>query len=304
MSKPALAILAAGVGSRYGGLKQIAPIDEYGNIIIDYSIYDALRAGFSRIVCIIKKEIEQDFRATIGKRIERHADVHYVFQELEMLPAGYAVPEGRTKPWGTGHALLCCKGAIDGPFAVINADDYYGRGAYATIYDYLCTLHAENTHAMVGYELQNTLTDHGAVTRGVCDVDGEGYLHSIEEIFSIRRKGEGGVYEAADGREVYVEKGVPVSMNLWGFHRGILDGLEAGFPAFLNHTLQENPLKGEYLLPMEVQRMMEEEGIRVRVLKSDAEWFGVTYREDLPIAKAALRQLKDQGVYPERLWSE
>ncbi|MEL7603951.1 MAG: sugar phosphate nucleotidyltransferase [Bacillota bacterium] len=301
MQKPALVILAAGMGSRFGGLKQMAPVDEYGNLIIDYSIYDALQAGFGRVVCIIKRAIEKDFHEVIGRRIGNRAELRYAFQELDMLPKGYSKPEGREKPWGTSHALLCCKGIIDGPFAVINADDYYGRSAYATIFEYLNAPHARGEYAMVGYQVENTLTDHGAVTRGVCEADENGFLARIKECSGIRKFDDGGVYEEG-GHPVVIKKGTLVSMNLWGFDAGLLDELEAGFPPFLNTGLRDNPLKCEYLLPTSVHGLIQSGAASVRVLKSHDKWFGVTYREDMPIVQAAVRTLKTEGVYPERLW--
>ena len=301
MQKPALIILAAGMGSRYGGLKQMAPVDEYGNLIIDYSIYDALQAGFGRIICIIKRAIEKDFHEVIGHRIEERAELCYAFQELTMLPKGYSVPNGREKPWGTSHALLCCKGIADGPFAVINADDYYGQSAYATIFEYLSAPHARGEYAMVGYHVENTLTDHGAVTRGVCEADENGFLARIKECSGIRKFEGGGVYEEG-GKSVVIPKGTLVSMNLWGFDAGLLEELEAGFPQFLNTGLCENPLKCEYLLPTSVHGLIQSGAASVRVLQSRDKWFGVTYREDMPVVQAAVRTLKAEGIYPERLW--
>lgn len=301
MQKPALVILAAGMGSRYGGLKQMAPVDEYGNLIIDYSIYDALQAGFGRIVCIIKHAIEKDFHEIIGRRIAERAELRYAFQELDMLPKGYSLPGGREKPWGTSHALLCCKGIIDGPFAVINADDYYGRSAYATIFEYLSAPHAHGEYAMVGYHVENTLTDNGAVTRGVCEADESGFLSRIKECSGIRKYEGGGVYEEA-GQSVVIPKGTLVSMNLWGFDAGLPEELEAGFPQFLETGLRENPLKCEYLLPTSVHGLIQSGAASVRVLQSRDKWFGVTYRDDMPVVQAAVRALKAQGVYPERLW--
>ncbi len=301
MQQPTLVILAAGMGSRYGGLKQIDPVDEYGNLIIDYSIYDALQAGFSRVVCIIKHAIERDFDDIIGRRIAARTELVYAFQELNMLPDGYAVPEGRTKPWGTAHALLCCANVLDGPFAVINADDYYGRSAFSTIYDYLRAPHARGEYAMVGYNVENTLTDNGTVTRGVCDVYPNGYLKRIKECSGIKRHNGGGAYEEA-GREVFIPAGTTVSMNLWGFDTSFIEELDAGFRPFLDKGLRDNPQKCEYLLPTAVQDSLRSGSATVRVLKSHDQWFGVTYREDMPVVQAAVRALKAQGGYPEKLW--
>jgi len=303
MQEPALVILAAGMGSRYGGLKQIDPVDEYGNIIIDYSIYDAIRAGFSRVVCIIKKEIENEFYELIGPRIAEHVELKYAFQELDMLPAGFSLPEGRAKPWGTAHALLCCAPVVDGPFAVINADDYYGRSAFSTIYDYLRTPRAPGAYSMVGYNVENTLTDNGTVTRGVCDVDQNGYLRDIKECHGIRKHNGGGMYEEA-GRGIAIPRGTVVSMNLWGFDTGLFGELAAGFPPFLEEGLKSGPQKCEYLLPTAVHDIVHEGHASVRVLRSADEWFGVTYKEDMPIVRAAIRKLKEQGAYPEKLWDK
>ena len=302
MQKPALVILAAGMGSRYGGLKQMDPVDEYGNLIIDYSIYDALQAGFGRVVCIIKQSIEREFKEVVGSRAGRHVKLDYAFQELDKLPEGYAVPEGRVKPWGTAHALMCCSGVIDGPFAVINADDYYGRSAFSTIFDYLKEPHKTGEYAMVGYQVENTLTDNGVVTRGVCNADGNGFLKHIKECSGISRYGSGGVYEE-NGHQIVIEKGTLVSMNLWGFDAGLLDSLQRGFAPFLNKGLAENPFKCEYLLPTAVHNLIQQGDATVRVLQSHDQWFGVTYREDMPVVKSAIRALKGSGMYPERLWS-
>lgn len=303
MQKPALVILAAGMGSRYGGLKQIDPVDEYGNIIIDYSIYDAIQAGFSKVVCIIKKEIEKEFYELIGPRVAAHVQLEYAFQELGKLPAGYAIPEGRVKPWGTAHAILCCKGVVDGPFAVINADDYYGRSAYATIYEYLKQPRAPGEYCMVGYNVENTLTDYGAVTRGVCEVDQNGLLANIKECAGIRKLGGGGVYEE-DGRQVLIPRGTVVSMNLWGFDPGLFTELETDFLPFLDEGLKKNPQKCEYLLPTAVHDIVHAGRAGVKVLRSADEWFGVTYREDMPLVQAAIRKLKQEGIYPEKLWEK
>ena len=303
MHQPTLVILAAGMGSRYGGLKQIDPVDEYGNIIIDYSIFDALEAGFSRIVCIIKKAIEHDFHEVIGSRIGKRAELVYAFQELTMLPEGFSVPEGRNKPWGTAHALLCCKDAVEGPFAVINADDYYGRSAYSAIYSYLSAPHAPGEYAMVGYSVENTLTDYGTVTRGVCAANEKGYLKNIKECSGIKKYAHGGMYEE-NGREIFIPKGTPVSMNLWGFDEGLFGNLAEGFSPFLEKGLRENPQKCEYLLPTAVQSLISANKASVKMLKSEDSWFGVTYKEDMPVVRAAIRALKEQGIYKEKLWED
>lgn len=301
MQEPTLVILAAGMGRRYGGLKQIDPVDEYGNLIIDYSLYDALQAGFKRVVCIINKSIEHDFNEMIGHRITAYAELLLAFQETDMLPSGYTVPEGRVKPWGTAHALWCSKGTIDGPFAVINADDYYGKSAFSIIHGYLTAPHRLGEFAMVGYALENTLTDYGTVARGVCDVSADGYLTRIQERIGIRKHAGGGAFEL-DGREIVIHPGTTVSMNLWGFDPSILQTLEEGLPAFFKDNVPADPLKSEYLLPAVVQKMLRNKTASVRVLKSLDKWYGVTYVEDMPIMRSALRKLKKQGVYPEKLW--
>lgn len=299
--QPTLVILAAGMGSRYGGLKQIDPVDRYGNLIIDYSLYDAFKAGFKRVVCIIKKEMEEDFLDVIGRRISRHTELVLAYQEIDRLPAGYAVPEGRQKPWGTAHALLCANGAVTGPFAVINADDYYGKSAFSIIYDYLHTPRETGSYAMVGYPLENTLTDHGTVARGICSVDSNGCLTGITECIGIAKHNGGGVYEL-NGNRIVLPAGTIASMNLWGFDTSFLDALETNFPVFLSNEAPLNPLKSEYMLPAVVQQMLNQKSAGVQVLKSGDRWFGVTYQQDMPVVRAAIDDLKRQGVYPEKLW--
>ena len=305
MKKPVLVIMAAGMGSRYGGLKQMDPVDEQGHIIIDFSIYDAVRAGFEKIVFIIKEEIEKDFKEKVGNRISEIVDVEYVFQELYKIPEGFQVPEGRVKPWGTGHAILCCKDYIDGPFAVINADDYYGREAFEKIYNALLDDSQEqaSSHAMVGYVLQNTLTENGAVSRGVCQVDGQGYLQEIVERTKIVKRGEGAAYLEDDG-ETWTDISTDsiVSMNLWGFKNSIMNELELSFKKFLTEEVPNNLLKSEYFLPTVVQQLLKNGAAEVKVLQSKDKWFGVTYKEDKAKVVEAIASLKEQGVYPKELW--
>ncbi len=301
MIQPTLVILAAGMGNRYGGLKQIAPVDRYGNLIIDYSIYDAFEAGFSRIVCVIKKEMEKDFHEVIGNRIAKHAQLDIAYQEIDMLPSGYILPEGRKKPWGTGHALLCAKDAIDGPFAVINADDYYGKSTFSIMYDYLKEPHKIGNYAMVGYLLENTLTDHGTVARGICDVGSKGFLSNITERLSIRKHSGGGAF-SLDNKEIILPAGTIASMNFWGFDTSFLQALESNFLAFLSNEMNDNILKSEYMLPNIVQYMIDQKKASIKVLKSHDKWFGVTYQQDMPIVCAALEELKKKGVYSEKLW--
>ncbi|HIZ44414.1 MAG TPA: nucleotidyltransferase [Firmicutes bacterium] len=306
MKKPVLVIMAAGMGSRYGGLKQIDPVDEYGNIIMDFSIYDAKQAGFEKVVFIIKKENEADFRAAIGDRIGKQMETAYVYQSLDRLPEGFAVPEGRVKPWGTGHAILCCEGTVDGPFAVINADDYYGREAFQVIYDALAASEDREPYqfAMVGYQVENTLTENGSVARGVCETDEEGMLKTITERTRIMREGDVIVYTGENGVREEIPEGTPVSMNLWGFSRGILKELSLRFPEFLKTALRENPLKGEFFIPTVVDELIHEGKARVRVLRSRDRWFGVTYKEDKRSVMEAVRKFKQNGLYPEKLWEE
>lgn len=307
MMKPSLVIMAAGMGSRYGGLKQIDTIDEEGHIIIDFSIYDAIKAGFEKIIIIIKKEIEQDFKERVGNRIAKIIDVEYVYQEAEVLPKGYQVPEGRHKPWGTGHAVWCCKDKIQGPFAVINADDYYGREAFSLIYKELSDQGAkkENAYYMVGYVLKNTLTEHGAVSRGVCDVSHEGKLRGIVERTMIEKRGEAAVYSEDNGKTWSdIATDSIVSMNLWGFDTSILDELEKELIHFLEKKVKQEPLKSEFFLPTVVQKLLEADSIEVNVLKSAEKWFGVTYKEDKENVVQAIRKLKENGVYPKYLWKE
>lgn len=307
MQKPVLVIMAAGMGSRYGGLKQLDPVGNHGQVILDYSMYDARRAGFETVVFVIKKSIEEEFKARVGRRVGRHMNVQYAFQAMDDLPAGYAVPEGREKPWGTAQAALAARHAVDGPFAVINADDYYGPEAYRKIFDYLCA-HPDGDmyeYAMVGYLLKNTVTEHGAVARGVCAVDGEGVLRDIRERTAIEKDGEDARFTQDGGQSWTSLPGeTVVSMNLWGFNRSFLDEAEKRFPAFLDRTIAENPLKGEYFLPSVVEQLIDEKLARVQVLLSRDKWYGVTYREDKPAVTAAIAEMTQGGLYPDELWPE
>ena len=306
MKKPVLVVMAAGMGSRYGGLKQIDPVDKEGHIIMDFYIFDAVKAGFEKVVFIIKKENEQDFRAAIGDRLSEKIKVSYVFQELTNLPEGYVVPEGRVKPWGTGHAIMSCMGEIDGPFVVINADDFYGSHAFQVAYDYLTTHQDEEgiyRYMMVGYRLENTLTDNGHVARGVCEMDAQGYLADIHERTHIEKRGNGAAYTEDEGKTwIPISGDATVSMNMWGFSESILGELQSRFSAFLEENLEKNPLKCEYFLPFVVDELLKEGRATVAVEKSQDKWFGVTYKEDKPMVMAAIQNLKDQGVYPAHLW--
>lgn len=304
MSKPTLVVMAAGMGSRYGGLKQIDPIDSQGNLIIDFSIYDALKAGFEKIVFVIKHEIEKDFKKSIGDRMSKLAEVEYVYQELDKLPAGYEIPEGRVKPWGTAHAILCCKDVIDGPFAVINSDDYYGPKAYKTLYEHLMRTDKDDKFgiALVGYKLYNTLTDKGSVARGICRVQ-NGKLMEINERTQIEMDGENARYTEDGGKTYAPLSGDSIaSMNMWGYNREFIDELEKRFPKFLDKALKENPLKGEFFLPVTVDDMLRDGIASVDVLTTPDKWYGVTYADDKPAVMAGIRSLKDSGLYPEELW--
>ena len=305
MNKPKLVIMAAGMGSRYGGLKQIDPVDEYGNIIIDFSIYDALRAGFEDVVFIIKHEIEEDFKAAIGRRMEKHANVSYVFQQLDMLPKGFSIPEGRKKPWGTSHAVLCAKDAIgSSPFVPLNADDYYGPEAFKLAYDFLMGNNNKNEHCVIGYKVANTLTEHGYVSRGVCEVE-NGLLTDIHERTKIRMAGKGAEFTEDDGLSfTKIPDDATCSMNMWGFNSGMMDELEKGFPVTLEKILAENPEKGEDYLPEAVRRAIAGNRLTVKVLPTHDRWHGVTYPEDKPALVKAIKEIKAQGVYPEKLWND
>lgn len=307
MKKPVLVIMAAGMGSRYGGLKQIDPVDKEGHIIMDFSIFDAKRAGFEKVIFIIKKENEADFKEAVGDRMAKIMDVEYAFQDLHNIPEGFEVPEGRVKPWGTAHAVLSAIDLIDGPFAVINADDYYGKHAFEVIHNYLTTHEDDDKYryTMVGYRLKNTVTDNGHVARGICELNENKELVKVTERTRIEKRDGGIAYSEDDGETwVDVDGDTLVSMNMWGFTRSILDEIQAEFPAFLEKGLKENPLKCEYFLPSVVSRLLEEDRATVAVLESEDKWYGVTYKEDKPVVVAAMQELKDAGVYPQKLWEE
>ena len=299
--EPTLVIMAAGMGSRFGGLKQMTPVDEEGHFIIDFSLYDAYQAGFRRVAFIIKREIEQTFRETIGARMEKWFHVDYVYQELDRLPEGFAVPEGRRKPWGTAHAVACCRGVVEGPFAVINSDDFYGRGAYEAIFRFLTESEAPHHYAMLGYQLRNTVTEFGSVARGVCHVQ-DGMLLDITERTKIFKRGQDAAYTEDGETFVPLSGDSLVSMNFWGFTPEILDEIWAAFPAFLTENLPANPEKCEFYLPTFVGSRLAEKKVSVRVLPCMETWHGVTYKEDLDSVKAAIGQLKREGKYPARLW--
>lgn len=305
-AKPVLVIMAAGMGSRYGGLKQIDPIDEKGHMIIDFSIYDAIEAGFEKVFFIIKKENEADFKEKIGDRISPYIKVEYIYQELHDLPEGYTVPDGRVKPWGTGHAVLSCRDRIKEPFAVINADDYYGRNAFSLIYNFLKNAedHELYNYAMVGYVIENTLTENGTVARGVCSTDSFGYLEGIKERTNIRKLNDGAAYSEDYGKTWNaIPNGDIVSMNTWGFTQSIIKELHEGFKLFLDNELKLNPLKAEFFLPDVVGDILKKGKGRVKVLKTLDKWHGVTYKEDKDAVVKAIAKLKDDGLYPEKLWA-
>jgi len=311
MSKnPTLIVMAAGLGSRYGGIKQIEPVGPHGATLLDYAVYDALHAGFGKVVFVVSTAIEAPFRERFGATIERHCDVAYVIQRLTDLPPGFALSPERQKPWGTGQAVQRCRDEVQGPFAVINADDFYGRAAFEALSGYLA--HAEDKggfydYCMVGYVLENTITEHGHVSRGVCTVDDDGFLVHIRERTHIERRG---ATSEAPASVAYTEDGatwidIPaqatVSMNIWGFTLSLFGELERRFPLFLENNAH-NLQKAEFFLPNIVGDMVQEQKARVRVLTSDAQWFGVTYKEDRPRVEQAIRALIEQDVYPERLW--
>ena len=305
MQKTALVIMAAGIGSRFGkGIKQLAPVGPNGEIIMDYSIHDAIEAGFNKVVFIIRKDLEKDFKEIIGNRIEKQIPVIYAYQELDALPEGYEVTEGRTKPWGTGQAVLTVKGLIDCPFLVINADDYYGKDPFVKLHDYLVQEHDVDEVmpiSMAGFVLGNTLSDNGGVTRGVCVVDENGNLTGVNETKNIVKTAEGAGVEKEDGTVDPIDKNSLVSMNMWGLPPKFLDALEAGFPEFLD-GIKEGDVKAEYLLPKVIDQQIKSGKAHVRVLETRDKWFGVTYKEDKDAVVASIRKLIEDGIYKENLY--
>ena len=306
MKKTSLVIMAAGIGSRFGGgIKQLEPVGPNGEIIMDYSIYDALEAGFDKIVFIIRKDIEKDFREIIGNRIEKIANVEYAFQALDALPEGFSVPDGRTKPWGTGQAILAAKDVIHEPFLVINADDYYGKEGFKKLHDYMVEEMDDDGEmmkmCMAGFILANTLSENGGVTRGICDVDQNGYLKKVTETYDIYREPDRMHALTRDGEPTFVSANQHVSMNMFGLPVSFLDELERGFPEFLANV-KEGDLKAEYLLPTIVDQCIRKDKAKVRLLETQDKWFGVTYKEDKPAVVAAIQKLIEEGVYPEKLF--
>ena len=306
MQKTALVIMAAGIGSRFGkGIKQLAPVGPCGEIIMDYSIHDALEAGFNKVVFIIRKDLEEEFRRVIGERIEKITEVEYVFQELDDLPEGFTKPADRTKPWGTGQAVLAAKKVLDEPFIVINADDYYGKEAYVKVHDYLVQEQQKDGKlhiCMAGFRLENTLSDNGSVTRGICHIE-NGQLTGVTETHDIFKTATGAESRNADGSVQELDVKDLVSMNMWGLAPAFLEELERGFPVFLD-GLKEGDIKTEYLLPRIIDRLVRAGRARVTVLETPDKWFGVTYREDKPTVAAAIKELVADGVYPEKLFEE
>ncbi|MBQ8081433.1 MAG: nucleotidyltransferase [Clostridia bacterium] len=304
MSEPILLIMAAGMGSRYGGMKQIDPVGPAGEVILDYSLFDAYRAGFRRVVFLIKHEMEEAFRERVGARAERHFEVSYAFQEVGMLPAPFTVPEGRVKPWGTGHAVLSCRDVIDAPFAAINADDYYGVHAFQSAYDFLKKADEGNHYMMVAYELCNTVTDQGYVSRGICSVSEQGELLDVVERTHIVHSTDGPLFTEDRLHYLLLPGETPVSMNMWGFTPSFMQALEEQFAVFLRDTVPGNPIKAEFYLPFAVNTMIREGRATVSVLNSADRWWGVTYQADKPNVVRALQALTDEGVYPSPLWKE
>ena len=300
MNKPVLVILAAGMGSRYGGMKQIDGVGSHGEPIIEFSIFDAKEAGFEKVVLIIRREHEELFRKALTDRISKGIEVAFAYQEMTDIPEGIEVPEGRVKPWGTTHALLACRDVVDGPFAIINADDFYGKDAYRVIYNYLANDISDDNYAMVGYECRKTLTDNGTVTRGVCETE-DGYLTGITEIQKIARKDGKAVYEK-DGEWVELPDDTLVSMNFWGFTPKIFEECKTLFADFLKPAIEENPLKCEHVIPTAVGELVRQGVCKVKVLSSKDAWFGVTYQEDKPMVVARVQEMKDNGTYPDVLW--
>lgn len=304
MNKVTLVIMAAGMGSRYGGIKQLEAVGPSGEIIMDYSIYDALRAGFNKVVFIIRRDIEKEFKEVIGNRIEKLIEVEYVYQDLHALPEGYVCPEGRTKPWGTGQAILSCKGVVKEPFAVINADDYYGSKAFQIVYDFLANIVQSNEKyefCMAGYVLKNTLSDHGTVTRGICQVSDQQKLEVVTETFEIEKDGSHASAKDKDGNPLVLDLNSIVSMNMWGFTPEFIDELDTHFVDFLK-GIPANNLKAEFLLPEVVASLIQEGKAEVEVLTTKDSWFGVTYKEDKEKVIESFQSLVNKGIYPEKLF--
>ena len=303
--KPTLVIMAAGMGSRYGGLKQVDKITDAGEIILDFSLYDAMMAGFDRAIFVIREEHRDIFKELVDERAGRFMEIEYAYQDLKDIPEGVEIPEGRQKPWGTSHAILACRDLIDGPFAVINADDYYGPGGFVSVYEYL-TGHEDTDvleYCMAGYVLKNTITENGHVARGVCEMDDNGYLKEITERTKIQRQPEGICYTEDDGESWHLlAEDTLVSMNFWGFTESMIGELKAGIGEFFENEVPKNTLKSEYLLPRTVDKLIKAGKARVKVLPCHDKWCGVTYKEDWQSVHDELQSKKDKGDYPEKLW--
>ena len=300
--EPSLVIMAAGMGSRYGGLKQIDKITESGEIILDFSLYDAFMAGFKNIVFVIKEENQEDFSALIDNRAGKFMDIKYVYQKLEDLPEGFEIPEGRTKPWGTAHAIMAARDKVEGPFAVINADDYYGPAAFVGMYEFLINTKNDGEFAMVSYQLKNTVTENGHVARGVCSVDKDGKLDQIVERTKIMKINGGIAFTEDEATWTNLKEDTLVSMNFWGYTRNMLSELELRMGDFLKTTIENDPLKGEYQIPTVTDDLIKEGKATVKVVESKDRWYGVTYKEDKASVAMALEAIKDRGIYPPVLW--
>ena len=301
--KPILVVMAAGMGSRYGGLKQMDSIDEYGHLLMDYSVFDAKRAGFERVIIVIKPEMEALFEEKIGSRLRRYIDVDYAFQVLEKLPEGFEVPEGRSKPWGTAHAVLSAKDLVQGPFCVINADDYYGEHPFRVIFDFLTNDNDPTHHAMAGFYIENTLTENGYVSRGVCSVDADHHMTGIKECLHIVPTEGGAIYTEGES-EQFIPNGTIVSMNFWGFQHQMMREIEERFSGYLRENLPVNPLKCEYFLPLIPNALINEGKASITILPTDERWYGVTYHEDKDSVVAALKSMRESGKYPLKLWED
>ena len=301
--KPILVVMAAGFGSRYGGLKQIDKIGPNGEIILEISVYDAIRAGFERVVFILREEIQEEFKELIGNKLSKFIDVQYVLQKNDILPEGYSIPEGRTKPFGTGHAILCTKNIVDSPFVVINSDDFYGREAFEKMYNFLISNIDENMYGMIGYQLCNTLSENGHVARGICTVK-DGYLEEVVERTKIIKSGESAFYVEDEENWVELDYTSIVSMNIWGFNPNIFKEIEDGFRVFLDTEVKLDPLKSEYYIPSVVNSLLKKKKISVKVMHSKDKWYGVTYQEDKSIVRDAIGKLIEQGVYSNNIWEE
>ena len=301
--KPVLLVMAAGLGSRYGGLKQLDKIGPNGEIILELSSYDAIKAGFEKIIFILRTEIVEDFKELIGNKLSQFAEIEYVIQDINNMPEGFNIPTGRVKPWGTGHAILCAKDIVKSPFLVINADDYYGQESFKLMYDYLSTNTEENHHAMVGYKLKNTLSENGHVARGICTVE-DGELKEIVERTKIIKIGESAFYTEDEKEWIELDYNSIVSMNMWGFMNSIFEITEEGFKNFLQNNLNNNPLKAEYFIPLVVSDLINSGKGKVKVINSKDKWYGVTYQEDKALVKEAIKKMIDEGKYKKNLWDE